>query len=122
MLLASLQAEQEASHASPGDTAANGTSSTTAAPWFKDIPTALTGAFAPVVDAPSLLAAIVKLLKKHFSNLILMPFDQIDEHRSIKEFGVDSMIASEFRTWFWTIFCVEIPFLDIMSAHKSLAA
>lgn len=49
-----------------------------------------------------------------------MPPDQIDDRRPLPQFGVDSMIASEFRTWFWTVFHVDVPFLDIMSAQKSL--
>jgi hypothetical protein len=120
VLSASLQAEQEARDAGSGEAGAKRTVAA-AAPWFKDIPAALTGAFAPEADADTLLAAIVRLLKKRFSNLILMPLDQIDHHKPLPDFGVDSMIASEFRTWFWTVFRVDVPFLDIMSVRKSLA-
>lgn len=30
------------------------------------------------------------------------------------------MIASEFRSWFWAVFLVDLPFLDTMSPQKSL--
>ncbi|KAI1646003.1 uncharacterized protein F4817DRAFT_341562 [Daldinia loculata] len=60
--------------------------------------------------------AILRLVKKRFSNLILMPSEQIGEDRLLLEFGVDSMIASEFRAWFWSVFRVDVSFLDIMSA------
>ncbi|KAI1426161.1 polyketide synthase [Xylaria sp. FL1777] len=117
ILLASLQAEKEMSDSSPK----NGLDNTvTAAPWFKDIPQSRATALAPEADAPSLQAAILRLIKKRFSNLILMAADQIQENKALPDFGVDSMIASEFRTWFWSVFKVDIPFLNIMSAKTSL--
>jgi len=118
VLLASLHAEIEARKTASGD--ASGQSVGAAAPWFKDIPAALTSTFASEADAPTFHTAILRLIKKRFSNLILMPFDQIDDRTSLPDFGVDSMIASEFRSWFWTAFKVDIPFLDLMSAQKSL--
>lgn len=32
------------------------------------------------------------------------------------------MIAAENRSWLWTTFKVDVPFLDIMSPKKSLGA
>ncbi|KAF2258784.1 polyketide synthase, partial [Lojkania enalia] len=118
VLLASLHAEIETRQAASG--ASSGQSVGTAAPWFKEVPTALTATFASEADAPTFQTAILRLIKKRFSNLILMPADQIDDRTPLPDFGVDSMIASEFRSWFWTAFKVDIPFLDLMSAQKSL--
>lgn len=124
VLLASLQAEKEAANAaaSSASQGASAVVSKGAAPWFKDIPAALASSLAPEATADSLSEAIVRLVKKRFSNLILMPIDQVDEHKALPDFGVDSMIASEFRSWFWAVFRVDVPFLDIMSPQKSLAA
>ncbi|KAI1149132.1 polyketide synthase [Nemania diffusa] len=117
VLLASLQAERESS----GQWRSSGfDANVAAAPWFKDIPASLKPTIAPEADAPSLRDAILQLIKKRFSNLILMPADQINEGKALPGFGVDSMIASEFRSWFWSVFAVDIPFLDIMSAQMSL--
>lgn len=92
-----------------------------AAPWFKEITIALTSTFASEANCDTIRqTAVLRLIKKRFSNLILMPIDQLDERKPLPEFGVDSMIASEFRGWFWTAFRVDVPFLDIMSAQKSL--
>ncbi|KAI2618197.1 polyketide synthase [Hypoxylon sp. NC1633] len=121
VLLASLQAEKEARESGSGNAGSQG-AIVSAAPWFKDVPTALTGAFASEADADTMQAAILRLVKKRFSNLILMPFDQIDDRKPLPNFGVDSMIASEFRAWFWAVFRVDVPFLDIMSAQKSLTS
>lgn len=49
-----------------------------------------------------------------------MPVEQIDDAQPLPQFGVDSMIAAEFRTWFWTTFRVDMPFLDLMGSQKSL--
>ncbi|KAI5854487.1 polyketide synthase [Durotheca rogersii] len=117
VLLASLQAEKEAGEAQPQGASA----AVAAAPWFQDVPPAVAAALMPEADAESMQAAVLRLVKKRFSNLILMPFDQIDERKALPEFGVDSMIASEFRAWFWTVFRIDVPFLDIMSAQKSLS-
>ncbi|KAI1470380.1 polyketide synthase [Daldinia caldariorum] len=121
VLLASLLAEKEAA-ATPqqgGGHAAAAATAVTAA-WFKDVPAGISAAFAPEADADTMREAILRLVKKRFSNLILMPADQIGEGRALPDFGVDSMIASEFRSWFWSVFKVDVPFLDIMSAQTSL--
>ncbi|KAI1735252.1 polyketide synthase [Xylaria scruposa] len=118
VLLASIMAAESA-----GEGNDHGTDAVVAAaPWFEDIPSALKGTFAAEADAETMLAAILRLVRKRFSSLILMPFDQIDESKPLPDFGVDSMIASEFRTWFWSMFKIDIPYLDLMSAQKSLKA
>ncbi|KAI1125350.1 polyketide synthase [Nemania abortiva] len=123
LLLASLQAEKEAADAASSNShnANSAAVSKAAAPWFKDVPAALAASFAPEASADTMKDAIVSLMKKRFSNLILLPLDQVDEHKPLPGFGVDSMIASEFRSWFWAVFRVNVPFLDIMSPQKSLA-
>ncbi|KAF9776934.1 hypothetical protein IL306_004816, partial [Fusarium sp. DS 682] len=118
ILLASVLAEKEAQE-SPLEKGHSPVVS--AAEWFKGIPTSLSAVFAPVADSDTLRAAIIKLIKTRFSNLILMPVDQISEDKPLSSFGVDSMIASEFRSWFWAVLRIDIPFLDIMSTKTSLA-
>ncbi|KAJ8109100.1 hypothetical protein ONZ43_g6232 [Nemania bipapillata] len=122
ILLASLQAEMEATEAaSAQDQGAQDSMTKVSAPWFKDVPANLTASFAPEANADTMQEAILRLVKKRFSNLILMPIDQVDENKPLPDFGVDSMIASEFRSWFWAVFRVDLPFLDIMSPQKKLA-
>ncbi|TGJ85565.1 hypothetical protein E0Z10_g3197 [Xylaria hypoxylon] len=122
LLLASLQAEKEAKERTLSQSQGVHTAvvSQAAAPWFKDVPAALATSFAPESSADTMQEAILRLMKRRFSNLILLPIDQVDERKPLPHFGVDSMIASEFRSWFWTIFRVDVPFLDLMSLQKSL--
>ncbi|KAI0146386.1 polyketide synthase [Xylariaceae sp. FL1272] len=89
---------------------------------MKDIPPGRLTALRQEANAPSLSAAVLKLTKKSFSSIILLSADQIDENKRWMDYGVDSMIASVFRTWFWTAFRVEVPFLDTLGQGKSLIA
>ncbi|KAI1024124.1 hypothetical protein LB504_005090 [Fusarium proliferatum] len=117
ILLASVLAEKEAQDVAPQ----NGHVAVIAsAEWFKSIPSALSPVFAPVADSATLRIAIMQLIKTRFSNLILVPADQISEDKPLPNFGVDSMIASEFRSWFWAVLRIDIPFLDIMSTKTTL--
>nr|ALQ33041.1 putative polyketide synthase [Fusarium thapsinum] len=118
ILLASVLAEKEAHDVAPQD---SHLAVVAAAEWFKSIPSALSPVFAPVADSATLRIAIMQLIKTRFSNLILVPTDQISDDKPLPNFGVDSMIASEFRSWFWAVLRIDIPFLDIMSTRTTLA-
>lgn len=50
----------------------------------------------------------------------MLPLDQVDESKPLADFGVDSMIASEIRSWVWAAFRVDLPFLDLMSPQQKL--
>nr|ALQ32794.1 putative polyketide synthase [Fusarium bulbicola] len=117
VLLASVLAEKEAQDVAPPD---GNVAVVAAAEWFKIIPSTLSPVFASVADSATLRIAIMHLIKTRFSNLILVPTDQISEDKPLPNFGVDSMIASEFRSWFWAVLRIDIPFLDIMSTKTSL--
>ncbi|KAI0444212.1 polyketide synthase-like protein [Xylaria telfairii] len=68
----------------------------------------------------SVRGSVTQILRKRFSDLLLTPIDQIDTMKPFTEFGIDSMIAAEFRTWLWGSFKVDVPFLDLLSPQKSL--
>ncbi|KAI0533002.1 putative polyketide synthase [Xylaria digitata] len=119
LLAASLLAEQESKD---GVNQATGLSQlAAAAEWVRDVPPATQAMLSAEASAPTMLDAIQRLARKRFSNLILMPADQVDVHQPLPSFGVDSMLAAEFRTWFWNTFKVDVPYLDIVSPQKSLA-
>ncbi|KAK0622032.1 putative polyketide synthase [Bombardia bombarda] len=119
LLAASLLAERDALDAASDGTGA-GAQLDAAAEWVKDVPAAALPMLAAEASAPTMLDAILRMAKKRFSNLILMPADQVDERRPLPSFGVDSMLAAEFRTWFWNAFKVDVPYLDIVSPQKAL--
>ena len=91
------------------------------ASWSRGLPASVIKALATTgPEIGSLNEAVLALVSKRFSNLLLMPLDAVETKKAIVSFGMDSMIAAEFRTWFWTIFKVDIPFLDILSPTNSL--
>lgn len=91
-----------------------------AASWLKNIPAKAAESLSSEGDAASLQVAVLRLVRKRFSNLILIPLEQIDNDKPLANFGVDSMIASEFRSWFWSAFKVDVPFLDLLSPEKTM--
>jgi hypothetical protein len=88
--------------------------------WLREVQANRSSALASESDAPSLQEAVLRLTRKQFSNLILIMPDLIDSGKSLLAFGVDSMIAAEFRIWFWTTFKVDVSFLDILSSSQTL--
>ncbi|KUL86372.1 hypothetical protein ZTR_08618 [Talaromyces verruculosus] len=117
ILAASLLAEKDEKAEEQGG---NSGSLEAAAEWFKELPASTAHIFTSEASAPTMLDATLRLTKKRFSNLILMQLDAVDERAPLPSFGVDSMLAAEFRTWFFNTFKVDIPFLDIVSPQKCL--
>ncbi|KAI1775109.1 polyketide synthase-like protein [Hypoxylon cercidicola] len=89
-------------------------------PWLNRLPLHVSGILGAEKGASTLRESIQRALKRRFSHILLTPVDQIDDKRSFAQFGIDSMIAAEFRTWVWNSFKVDVPFLDLLSYHKSL--
>ena len=63
---------------------------------------------------------VLGLIKKRFSNLVLVPVEKVDDSRPLNALGMDSMLAAEFRTWFYQAFKVDIPFLMLLSDTVTL--
>ncbi|KAI3342584.1 polyketide synthase-like protein [Ustulina deusta] len=90
-------------------------------PWLRDINLKAVGSLVLERDAPSLEIGTLRLLRKRFAIMLLTVLDELDNHRPLVDFGVDSMLGAEFRTWLWNTFRVDIPFLDILSSGQTLA-
>jgi hypothetical protein len=89
-------------------------------PWMKPLTASLAKTLVAEGEAGSLNAAVLGLICKRFSSLVLVPLEQVDSRKALANFGMDSMIAAEFRTWFWNTFNVDVPFLDLLSSRKCL--
>ncbi|KAG8164235.1 hypothetical protein KVR01_006153 [Diaporthe batatas] len=124
VLFAALSAEQEARNKTRDrghGAGTNGAGSNSArAAWFSSLPATVRKALQAEAHAPTMQVAVLNLLRRRFSSLILVSPDKVEDDRSLANFGVDSMIASEFRTWIWAAFKVDIPFLDILSHERTL--
>ncbi|RWA07070.1 hypothetical protein EKO27_g8030 [Xylaria grammica] len=81
--------------------------------WAKELPDTIPNILLAQSDAKSFRDAVLRTVRQQFSNLALTALDQIEDQKSFAEFGVDSMIASEFRIWLWAILKIEVAFLDL---------
>jgi acyl carrier protein len=70
--------------------------------------------------AGSLHEAITALVKQRFSNLILVAVQKVELEKKLTAYGMDSMLAAEFRTWVWQVFKVDIPFLQLLGEKITL--
>lgn len=116
ILSAALEAGEQANHSKSGGLHPD----SKVALWLQGVQQHCSSVLMAESGATSLREAIESIVGKKFSNLILMPLEKVDLKKSFAEFGVDSMIASEFRTWFWNTFRVDVPFLDLLSPEKNL--
>ncbi|KAI0126810.1 hypothetical protein BJ170DRAFT_734047 [Xylariales sp. AK1849] len=46
--------------------------------------------------------------------------DRIDSTKAVSKFGMDGMLAAEFRTWFYQAFKIDVPFLALSSETTTL--
>lgn len=65
--------------------------------------------------------ALLQLILKRFSDLVLLPLDRMDKTKPLLQYGMDSLIAAEFRAWFWRMLKVDVPFLTLLSPIKDLS-
>ena len=82
------------------------------------LPTELAEAIEAGADT---LPVTLDLIKKRFSNLVLVPVEKVDDSRPLNSLGMDSMLAAEFRTWFYQAFKADIPFLMLLSDTVTLS-
>jgi len=57
-----------------------------------------------------------------FSNLILASLAKIELHKPLAAYGMDSMLAAEFRTWIYHALKIDIPFLELLSETVTLGS
>src|SRR6266480_7141053 len=69
---------------------------------------------AAVEGGAELKDAVSKHVLKQFSNLVRIPLEKVDARKPLYVYGMDSMIAAEFRSWFFQAFKVDIPFFELL--------
>ena len=69
----------------------------------------------------SVLDAVRAVVTKKISNLILLPAEQLAPDRRLGDFGLDSMLAAEFRTFVFKAFGgVDVPFMTLLAKETSV--
>ena len=109
---AALAASLDAEDASPAAASGTLTSETSSSGLPREV--AETLATKGKDDPAAAITAIKELASAELSNLTLIPVAKINVHSPIAEYGMDSLIAADFRTWFYQIFGgIDVPFAEL---------
>jgi hypothetical protein len=65
--------------------------------------------------------AAVGLTKKQLAKMLSIQLEKVDVGKSLAAFGMDRMLATEFRTWFFQTFKIDVPFYDIIEARTNVS-
>lgn len=68
----------------------------------------------------SLPDAVLNHIRRRFGNLVLMKYEAVDVKKPLADYGMDSMIAAEFRTWFYQNLVVDVPLLLLLGRTCTL--
>lgn len=79
-----------------------------------DLPEELASMLAEGGEEASILDAVRTMVTKKIANLILLPTEKLRPEQTLGEFGLDSMLAAEFRTYIFRTLEVDIPFMMIL--------
>ncbi|KAJ5807079.1 Acyl transferase/acyl hydrolase/lysophospholipase [Penicillium riverlandense] len=71
-------------------------------------------------DTASILDALRAVISKKISNLILLPESELEADRPLGDFGLDSMLAAEFRTFIFRTFEVDVPFVVLLKRSTTV--
>ena len=71
-------------------------------------------------SSASMHDAVRTIVAKKIANLILLPVAELRPEQPLGEFGVDSMLAAEFRTFIFNAFEVDVPFMTLLAKNTSV--
>ena len=68
----------------------------------------------------SIFDAVQAIVAHKIANLILLPVEQLRPGQKLGEFGIDSMLAAEFRTSIFHALEVDVPFMTLLDKQTSV--
>ncbi|KAI1439451.1 putative polyketide synthase [Annulohypoxylon stygium] len=77
---------------------------------------------AAVTNGEKVEDAVSKVLLTKFSNIVMIPSNQLKADQPLATFGLDSMLAAEFRTFIFRSFEVDIPFESLLSRQITIGS
>ena len=69
----------------------------------------------------TLTAALESFIAEKIRNLLLLPADQLQPETPLSRFGLDSMLAAEFRQFIYRVFEIDVPFMMLLAKSTSVA-
>lgn len=71
-------------------------------------------------SSASVLDAVRTIVAKKISDLILLPVKKLKPKQDLGDFGLDSMLAAEFRTFTFKALEVDVPFMTLLAKSTSV--
>ncbi|PYH93849.1 KR-domain-containing protein [Aspergillus ellipticus CBS 707.79] len=71
-------------------------------------------------NSQSVLDSLRLLVSRKISKLILLPEGKLQPDQPLSDFGLDSMLAAEFRTFIFRTFDVEMPFVSLLNRSATV--
>ena len=71
-------------------------------------------------DRVSLQDTIRGMVAKKVSNLILLPLEKLRPNQALGDFGIDSMLAAEFRAFLFQSLKVDVPFVTLLDRSATV--
>ncbi|TGJ85285.1 hypothetical protein E0Z10_g3506 [Xylaria hypoxylon] len=68
----------------------------------------------------SVFDAVQTIVARKISNLILLPVESLRPEQKLGEFGIDSMLAAEFRVSIFHALDVDVPFMTLLDKQTSV--
>ena len=59
-------------------------------------------------------------IRKQFAKLLSIQLEKVDTAKNLAAYGMDSMMGTEFRTWLFQTFKVDIPFFEFLDAGTTI--
>lgn len=66
--------------------------------------------------------AVQSIVVEKIRNLLLLPADKLGTTTKLAEFGMDSMLAAEFRIFIFQVFRIDVPFLELLGKTISIGS
>ncbi|KAK6952379.1 hypothetical protein Daesc_006915 [Daldinia eschscholtzii] len=80
------------------------------------------GILAAVASGDTVEHAVIQALLAKFSSIIMISPDQLRVDQSLASFGLDSMLAAEFRTFVFQSMQVDLPFENLLSKQATIVS
>jgi NAD(P)-dependent dehydrogenase (short-subunit alcohol dehydrogenase family) len=71
-------------------------------------------------EGQSLEESVLAHIRRRFGNLVLLKYDDVDTRKPLAQYGMDSMIGAEFRTWFYQSLSVDVPLVMLLGTACTL--
>ena len=100
---------------------ADETSNTAVSDEHSNFPTVISNALKSDNET-LLLEAVQGVVIEKMRNLLLLPPDKLGVATKLADFGMDSMLAAEFRTYIFHIFEVDVPLLELFGKTTTIGS